>query len=360
MKRTWFEFKTEADATAADIYVFDLIGDWIDDLWGFNGVTTAKSFVDELAKLPASVKTLRVHINSPGGDIFGGITIANTLRAEQAKGRTVETIIEGLAASAASIIAMGGNPVRMADNGILMVHAPWSVSIGNATEMREVAKILDQLQDTLVKTYQWHSQLSDEDLVALIDGETHQGTWLDADAAIAAGLVTEKVEGLKAAATIDRRSMAKLAVPEKYRARVDALLAQPADPPAKASAAEVLALCAEAKLDLTFAHALVASDATLDHVRAKITEERQRKAQAKERETQITALCVAAKQPADRIARYIKSALSIDEVKADLATVTALVDNKEIDGSLPADMGGRPKSQLSASEIYAARSAATT
>ena len=228
-QRKWFDVKAAADESAAEFFIFDFIGDWFDDLWQFDGVTTAKSFVDALAALPDSVKDLLVRINSPGGDFFGGVTIANALRAEQERGRTVTTVVEGLAGSAASVVAMGGSEVRIADNGLFMIHAPWSVAAGNAGQLRAHAETLDQLRDSLVKTYQWHSELDSNAIVAIIDGPDGQGTWLDADAAVEHGFATKKVEGLKAAASIDPRSMAKLGlkIPSEYEDRIKGFLAAP-------------------------------------------------------------------------------------------------------------------------------------
>src|ERR1051325_2166278 len=197
--REWFKFQAAADdASVVDIHIIDFIGDWIDDYWGFG--VTAKAFLDQLAKLSNDVKTVRVHINSPGGDVFAASNIANALREQQAsKGRTVETIVDGIAASAASIILMAGSTIKVADNGVVMVHNPWTIAVGNAADMRKSADTLDTLRNTIVATYKWHSSLSDDELVALMDAET----WMDADEAIAKGFATEKVEGLKAAATID-------------------------------------------------------------------------------------------------------------------------------------------------------------
>lgn len=225
-KQQWFECKVqEQDQSVADIHIFGMIGSFIDDMFGkWDGMTTAKSFVDAVAALPETVKTLKIRINSPGGDVFGGITIANALRSEQTRGRKVETIVEGLAASAASIIAMGGSPVKISDNGIMMVHSPWTGSMGNARDLRATADILDTIQDTLVKTYQWHSPLDAEKITALIHGEDGQGTWLDAAAAVENGFATEIVEGLQAVASIDARAVASLNIPEKFADRVKAFM----------------------------------------------------------------------------------------------------------------------------------------
>lgn len=244
--REWYRIEVKAAAesspegdSVAEIHIIDYIGGWIDqtlnELFGEKVTVTAKAFIDDLAALPASVKALRVHINSPGGDVWGAINIANALRDQQiTKGRTVETVIDGLAASSASLIAMAGKPCRMADNAIFMVHEPWSGAVGNAKEMRKCADMLDTLRDAqLVPTYQWHSKLSAQEITALLEAET----WMDADEATANGFVDEKVEGLRVAASIDPRARAKLSIPEKFRPQVEALL-RPEDPPAARPTAE--------------------------------------------------------------------------------------------------------------------------
>ena len=340
--RKWFDVKTLAD-NVAEFFIFDIIGSWIDDLWGFDDVTTAKSFTDALSALPESVKTIRVRINSPGGDCFGGLTIANALRGEVAKGRKVEIVVEGLAASAASVIAMGGSTIRMADNALLMVHAPWTCICGNAAEMRRHADLLDQLRDSLVKTYQWHSPLSAEEIVALIDGPDMQGTYLDADAAIAAGLAHEKVEGLKAAATIDPRALNTLAIPDKFKAQLAAftrtVAPEPPAPPAPTAqaAAEVVRACQAADFP-DIAADLIEAQATAEQVQARIASAIEAKTAATARATEITALCAAAKVP-ELAAAYVTGGMAIAEIKTQLTTFTAALDKAEIDAGLDPDHG---------------------
>ena len=214
----WFRMEaSKKNPAIADIYIFGFIGDWVDDLLGWDDVTTAKSFIDELEALPDSVKTIRLHVNSPGGDVFGAVAITNALRDQRTtKGRQVETIVEGLAASAASIVIQAGNPIRMADNALIMIHNPTMITYGEESDHRRAADALKTIRLTLISTYQWHSKLSAEKIGALMD----EATWLEVDEAIEKGFATEKVEGLKVAASIDPRGLAKLSIPEKYRDRV--------------------------------------------------------------------------------------------------------------------------------------------
>lgn len=356
--KSWYRFSAKADDAVVDIHIVDFIGDWVDDWFnrnfGYDLALTAKAFIDELSKLPENVTTIRVHINSPGGDVFGALNIANALRDQQvSKGRTVETIVDGLAASAASIVMMAGSKVTMADNALVMVHNPWFVAVGDAAEMRKAADELDKVRTTIVATYKWHSALDDADLVALMDAET----WMDADEAIAKGFATDKAQGLKAAASITPKGLAQLHVPEKYKARVDALVKRddpPADPP-KASAAEILALCERAGLDLAFANSLLAANLSLADATQRVDAEKRRRADASARETQIGALCAKAGQTS-RAPLYVKSSLSLDDIKADLANLKAQFDRVEIDGGLPPDReASRATHALNPAEIYAAR-----
>lgn len=327
----WFRVENKADdPTVAEIYVIDFIGDWIDDYFGIG--VTARAFVEALSSLPASVKTIQLHINSPGGDVFAGVNIANALRDQRvSKGRTVNVFVDGLAASIASVICMAGDTITMADNALMMIHQPWTIGVGDADDLRALAESMDKVSDTIVATYKWHSTLSDKEIAKLMDAET----WFDADEAIAAGLATTKVEGLKAAASLDRRGVAKLTIPDKYRARVDALLKPSPEPPAAASALDVLTACEEAGCP-ELAKGLIAASATIDVVTSKVTETKAAKVAAAARATDIRAVCAKAKllELADG---YISGAMPLDAIRAHLTTLTARLDAIEIDGTLLPD-----------------------
>lgn len=344
--RNWYRVESKADdPTIADIHIVDFIGDWIDDYWGFG--VTAKSFIDQLSKLADQVSTIRVHINSPGGDVFSALNIANALREQAAsKGRTVETVVDGLAASAATIIMMAGSVVRIADNGMVMVHNPWTVAVGNAADMRKLADDMDKIRNTIVATYKWHSSLSDEDLIALMDAET----WMDADEAVTNGFATEKVEGLKAAATLDARAVAKLKVPEKFRDRVAAMQATPAAAPSPAATADVLRLCRVGGC-LELAETLVAENATIDQVNARIADNKQQKAAAKSRADAITGICATAKLP-ELAAGYIAGAMTEADVRAHVTTITARMNMTEIDASLHPDGGTVARAAFNLRDSY--------
>lgn len=344
--RQWYRVSVQAaadggDAATADVYIYDVIGDWYDGV-------SSKSLLAAIQALPPAVATLRIHINSPGGDCFEAITIANMLRMHPA---AKDVVIEGLCASAATVIACAGDAIRMADNAMYMVHDPWCLAVGDSGDLRQTADWLDKVRTAIVATYQWISPKSADELTALMEAET----WMDADEALANGFITEKVSGLKVAAALDRTALASLNVPEKFQSRLEAL-ARPAPVPANgaAAAAEVLRLCAEAQLDLAFAQTLVAENLAADAVAARIGAERTARAAAQTRATDITALCTKAKLPA-RAALYIKSALSVDDVRADLTTLTAQLDRAEINGGLDPDHGTQARSRINYAAVYGAR-----
>lgn len=380
----WFKIRMQAegDETVADVDILGIIGSWSDDLWGFSaedGVMTAKAFIDAVKAIPETVKTIRVHINSPGGDVFAASTIANTLRAEVAKGRKVEVRIVGLAASAASVIAMGGDSIVMADNALFMIHDPWTGQVGNASEMRKAADDLDKIRDAIVATYLWHAELSEEEIVDLMAAET----WLDATEAKKLGFVTEITEGLQAAASIQPNTMAHLRVPEQYAERVAALIARPettpepdpepapaapepvasiepapvvepepdpAPEPEKVDAQKVLNLCAEAQLDVEFARALIERGEAAE-VEQLVSAERKRRDEDTQRKDGIVALGMRA--GVEQIGHSLASAgVSLDVAKSIILEVAAAKDSAEIETGMTPDEGRRPKSVINHIEVY--------
>lgn len=377
VKRTWYRIENQTDPAVADIYIFDFIGDWIDDYFGFG--VSAKSFVEELGKLPEAVKTIRLHVNSPGGDVFGAAAIASELKDQQArKGRTVEVLIEGLAASSATIVTCAGSTVRIGDNALMMIHNPWSFAIGEAKDMRKVAAELDKVRSSIIAAYRWRSELSAEKLGELMDAMT----WMNADEAILNGFADEKISGLKAAATIHPRGMKKLGeIPAKYRERVAELVrAQEEEETVEpdedgncpegyekgedgkchlmspeerakararrsaAPAADVLAAVEEAGLSVSFARDLIKANSSPDQVKVSI-------ARAKE----IRALCAAAKCP-ELAEGYIRGSMAIGDVKAQITTIKAKLDKAEVDTSLSPDpKNGTHGNWLNPKAIYAER-----
>jgi len=362
--KNWFKMEVATDATVADIYLYDAIGGWLEDeyaKWGYDTGTTAKTFLDELAKLPASVKSIRLHINSPGGDVFSAAAMANALREQSAKGRSVEAFVEGISASAATVVMMGADVITIADNALVMVHHPWSFAVGNAKDFRKTAEELDKLTNTIVSAYQWHSALDEAALIALMDAETY----MEADEAIANGFATAKVEGLKAAALFPRQALAL--VPEQFRDRVKAFmeLDAPAAPPVpetpkapSAAALDVIRACAAAGCS-DMAEELVSGGLTMAEATAKIATVQQARAAEASRVSEIRALCDRVKLPA-RAEFYIRNNVSATEVRGDLVTVTAIADQSTINSGLSPDVSATKVVSLNPADVYAARNGRKT
>lgn len=174
--RSWFSITALAEAGAVEVHIYDYIG------WG--GVTAA-DFAKALQAITATSITVR--LNSPGGDVFDGLAIFNSLKDH---GAQIHVKVDGIAASISSIIAMAGHTITMGESAFLMVHNPWAVSIGNAADMREMAALLDKIGGSLAGIYAHRAKIAVEQAQAWMDAET----WFTAEEATAAGLA-DAVQG---------------------------------------------------------------------------------------------------------------------------------------------------------------------
>lgn len=172
--------------------------------------TSAAGFRNALKSL-GDVKNINLHINSPGGSVFEGIAIYNMLKQNSAR---INVYIDGLAASIASVIAMSGDAIFMPSNSMMMVHNPWVMAIGNASELRKQADDLDQITKSSVQTYlaKAGDKLDEKTLTQLMDDET----WLTAQEAVDYGLADEVMEPNKAVASINKQFISRYRhVPEQ-------------------------------------------------------------------------------------------------------------------------------------------------
>lgn len=169
MKRSWYSVEAKAGGKEADVFIYDTVG-----IWG----VSANEFVKDLNAIDA--KTINLRINSPGGNVFDGVAIYNALKKHDAK---VITHIEALAASIASIIALAGDEVQIADNAFYMIHNPYTWAVGDAASMRKTAGMLDKVTDSLIKTYTNKTGKTSGEIRQLMDDET----WFTAEEAKADG-----------------------------------------------------------------------------------------------------------------------------------------------------------------------------
>jgi ATP-dependent Clp protease protease subunit len=155
---------------------------WLNELLDIEDDTSWPSkFRDDLKAL-GDVKRVHLRINSPGGDVFAAHTILNLLKNHPAK---VTTHIDGLAASAASIVAMAGDEVIMPSNGMMMIHNPQGCQKGDARDMQDMASILNKVRDGIVAVYQDKTGMERQAIINLMNAET----WMSADQAKELGFV---------------------------------------------------------------------------------------------------------------------------------------------------------------------------
>lgn len=163
----------------AEILIYDVIGA---DFFG-QGVTAAKvkAELDALGE----VSDINVRINSPGGNVWDGIAIFNLLKQHKAQ---VHVQIDGLAASAASLIAMSGDLITMGEGTLMMIHNPWTLAYGDAKAMRKTGDILDKIEAQFEEVYSARSGMKSDDVSAAMDAET----WFTAEEAVKNGFADEK------------------------------------------------------------------------------------------------------------------------------------------------------------------------
>lgn len=166
-----------------------------DDIGGFWSEITALSFAKDLKAL-GDVDEINVRMNSGGGSVFDGVAIYNSLKRHAAR---VVVDVDGLAASIASIVAMAGDEINMASAAFMMIHDPWTMTMGNAKQHREIAETLDKIGGTLLDVYADKTELSTEDLSQMMDKET----WMTADEAKELGFIDSITDRMAIAAHCD-------------------------------------------------------------------------------------------------------------------------------------------------------------
>lgn len=174
--------------SAAEIFIYGDIGEsWYEE------TVSAANFVKELNAL--DVEAITARINSMGGSVPDGIAIFNAMKRHKAQ---ITTVVDGMALSVASLIFMGGDVREMAENSVLMVHAPWTFAAGNAAKLREMADQLDTWAGAMATSYETDKMKAPDALALLSDGKDHYYT---AAEALAAGFATATVSAMPIAAS---------------------------------------------------------------------------------------------------------------------------------------------------------------
>lgn len=194
-KNRFWEFRASAEPDNAELLLYGPISE--DSWWGDE--VTPKQFAQDL-KVLGTVKNIHVYINSSGGDVFAGQAIHSMLKRHSAN---IHVHVDGLAASIASVIAMAGDTVSMPRNSMMMVHNPWTIAIGNASDMRKMADDLDKIRESIVAAYQEKSGADRDKIVELMDAET----WLTAEEAVEYGFADKLDEAKSVAASLSGKNL---------------------------------------------------------------------------------------------------------------------------------------------------------
>lgn len=185
LKKTWYDMQAAADGGSAEIFIYDEIG-----IWGID----AKRFINDLNEL--DVPHIDLRINSPGGSVFEGNAIYNALKRHPAE---ITSHIDGLAASMATVVAMAGDTINMASNGLYMIHEVAGGVWGTSADMRRTADVIDKLAALIVNAYADKTGME----VAAIKQAMADETWYNAEEALDAGFIDNITEELKMAACFD-------------------------------------------------------------------------------------------------------------------------------------------------------------
>lgn len=186
---------------AATLYLYGPIDSW-GGMWG----VSAGEVAGALAALPTNTTDLTVRINSPGGEVFEAVAIMNLLRDHAAR---ITAKVDGIAASAASFLAVSADETIMGGNTELMIHDAWGLAIGNAADMRQYADMLDRVSNDIASVYDAKAGGGRDSWREYMLAES----WFTAEEAVALGLADSVntgdsgTEGEAAAARFDTASL---------------------------------------------------------------------------------------------------------------------------------------------------------
>lgn len=297
--------KAQARISAAgELLLYGEIGNWFDD-------NDAATVLAELERV-SGADQLTVRIHSEGGYVTEGLAIYNQLKAYP---KPVNIIIDGIAASMASVVAMAGDHVAMPENAFMMIHSPWAGVVGDADDMRKTADTLDSFEKSLISIYSKKTGIDADSLKAMLDHET----WITAAHALELGFIDEVIEPIKAAASIDLTAfntlpeltfkLTKAATAAKFN-HVSDQVTETDKMTDKTQASEVKAETPKVEIK--------AETPKVD-VKAAIEAERRRIAE-------ITAIGAKAKLDSEAVQRLIDSDVSIQDAKAQAFELMAARD----------------------------------
>jgi len=183
--KNWYSIKNRHDGVL-DISLHDEIG-----LWGIS----AQDFIAELRAVD-NIKSINLSIHSPGGSVLDGLAIYNSLKGHPAR---VYGHVEGIAASAASFVLMASDVITMPEDAFIMIHNAHGGAMGDAEDLREMADIIEKLQNTILNIYEKRTGADRETLSEMMRAET----WLSGDEALELGFADTLTEAIDVAAKIN-------------------------------------------------------------------------------------------------------------------------------------------------------------
>ena len=316
--KAWYTLKNQS-GQPAELLIYDVIGDWAG--------LSARQLVDTLKSIDAD--TITVRVNSPGGSVFDGIAIYNALRHHKAK---IHVQIEGLAASIASVIAMAGDTVSMAENALLMIHNPFGWVGGDAEELRKMADMLDKTTEVIAKTYANRSTSELDAIKTMMNDET----WFTAAEALQEGLIDTVDKPVQMVAHFDLSGFMK--APQSP-------ISEPTEDTG-AHALAVMGLCNQAGYP-EMAERFVRQQLGIDAVNNKLGEFER-----------IKSLCAAA-QCSDRASEFIQAGQSEDQVRTQLFDMITRNDTDVQKQLTPSHQGQAVSPLIDTQAVYRKRNQTT-
>lgn len=216
---TTTSLKVLASATTADVYIYTYIG------WD---ASSLKGFTEQLASIPPTVTEVTIHINSGGGDVFEGKAIQVAI--DSLKDKRITTVVEGVAASMAAVLSQAGTVRKIHEGAFMMVHAPYTLTAGNAKELKQAVALLEAVEQSHKSYYMQRTKQAEEVVATWFEDDT----WFTAEQALQAGLVDEIIPTPKIAALYEGHGFKNVPAGVQVLAETT----PPADAPADATAEE--------------------------------------------------------------------------------------------------------------------------
>lgn len=351
--KSWFNIaaKDENDVKSINVMIYDEIGYW--------GITAAE-FIKAFNAIDDGVSPVSVYINSIGGDVFDGFALNGFLNR---LGNRCTAHIDGIAASIASVVAVGAAKVIIGGSAMMMIHNPWTFAAGSSEELRKIADDMDKVRDSILAAYRRKAPDIDEaELIKMLDDET----WLSAEEAVALGLADVIADGPGIKASLGRTGIfASFKRPPKAMMQDDEVAPSGNPEPAADPATAVIpdpAITARHSAKLTQALVDGGFQNLVETILNKtdLTDEAAVAAET-QRIQNIRELCIMAKLP-ELAADYVNSGISAESARSRLfdkivAAGAGDIDNKEPE--LTAGTSGAKAQAPNPTTVYAKRKSPT-